>query len=189
MRRFNMKQLRLFILILFISTLVSCGAYQYATAEKGSDGATKEQQADVKTQVMKLLEEEYNQPFKLESFDYEYERHWVDNTCQMSFCKMKKYGTYYFKIKAIDNPIIIIDFNMNDGLATKESIKPLIDSFKKNQLNDLFCIGLTRYYSRLTKNLNMKPQQPYTESAEKYCNSINQNGYKIYKDYYTKNKK
>jgi hypothetical protein len=46
------------------------------------------------------------------------------------------YGTYYFKIQAVDNPIIVMDFSMNDGLATKESIKPLIDSFKKNQFLD-----------------------------------------------------
>ena len=59
---------------------------------------------------------------------------------------------------------------------------------QKNQLNDLFCIGLTRYYSKLTKNLNMKPQQPYAKNAERYCNNMNQSGYKVYKDYYLKHK-
>lgn len=39
---------------------------------------------------------------------------------------MKKYGTYYFKVQAVDNSIIVKDFNMNDGLATKESIKGFI---------------------------------------------------------------
>lgn len=51
-----MKFIKSIILVLFITILVGCGAYQYTTAEKGSDEATQEQQHEVKTQVMKLLE-------------------------------------------------------------------------------------------------------------------------------------
>lgn len=115
-----MKLIKLIILTFLVTTLVSCGAYQYTTAKKESNEATQEQQEQVKTQVIKLLEEEYKQPFKLEDFSYKYERHWVDSSCQMSFCEMEKYGTYYFKVQAINNPIIM-DFKIDDD--KKESIK------------------------------------------------------------------
>jgi len=164
-----MKFTKQIILVLFVATLVSCGAYQYTTATKESNEATKEQQEQVKQEVLTLITDEYKQPFKLENFSYKYERHWVDNTCQMSFCKMEKYGTYSFKIKAIDNPIIVMNFKINDGGSTKESIKPLIDSFKKTQLMDAFCVGLWHHYKDNKISLNSKLTRQELQ-ANDYCN-------------------
>ncbi|MBK2268371.1 hypothetical protein [Francisella philomiragia] len=82
-----MKLFRSLLLFLFFVAVSSCGAYQYATAKKESDEATQEQQQEVKTQVMKLLEEGYKQPLKLEDFIYKYERLWIDNSCQLSLSK------------------------------------------------------------------------------------------------------
>jgi hypothetical protein len=180
-----MRFIKLSFLTLFVTTLVSCGAYQYTTATKESNEATTEQQQAVKTQVMKLLEEEYQQPFKLKDFSYKYERHWVDSTCQMSFCEMEKYGTYNFKVKAIDNPIITMNFKFDD--EKKESIKDVIDSFKKNQLHDRYCRGFASYYLDVM-NDRKKIIQPYTEKTEKYCNKKDQIWYQEYKDYYLKHK-
>lgn len=169
-----MRFIKLIFLTLLVTTLVSCGAYQYATAEKGSDEATTEQQQEVKNQVMKLLKEEYKQPFKLEDFSYKYERHWVDNSCQMSFCEMKKYGTYYFKVKAVNNPIIELEFDVRQvgkyGIKSLSTIKDLIDFFKKNQLKDVYCLGLSQYYKKNLDN-NTKVKQPETREAEDYCRS------------------
>lgn len=161
-----MKLFKNLVLALFFVALSSCGAYQYTTAKKESNKATKEQQQQVKNQVMKLLEEEYKQPFKLEDFSYKYERHWVDSSCQMSFCEMEKYGTYYFKVKAIDNPIILMDFKIDDD--KKETVKDVIDSFKKNQLKEVYCVGLIFYYSENIEN-NTKVKEPITSKNRAFC--------------------
>lgn len=105
-------------LVITIVILLSSCSKAVLVGEKKSAEATKEKQEEVKVQVMKLLEEEYKQPFKLESFDYKYENHFYGGDLTSS-----EYGTYYFKVQAVDNPIIVMDFNFNDGLATKESIK------------------------------------------------------------------
>ena len=179
-----MRYVRIITLIFLVSSLVGCGAYQYTTAKKESNEATKEQQEEVKTQVMKLLEEYYKQPFELKSFDYSYERTWEDSSCQMSFCKMIKYGIYKFKVEAINNPIIKFDFVISEN--KKESINSLIDSFKKNQLKGVYCnIGLDNYYSYLNDN-NTKAKQPNTDDTVKYCESIGQTQYSLARDYYLK---
>lgn len=159
--------------------------YQYATAKKESNEATQEQQQEVKTQVMKLLEEEYKQPFKLEDFSYKYERHWVDNSCQLSLCDMEKYGTYHFEIQAVDNPIIELEFNIDD--ENKESIKDVVDSFKKNQLSKVYCSAFARYYSDFVNN-KAKKIQPYFGSTAKFCDSRGQTSFHISRDYYLKHK-
>ena len=165
-----MKFTKQIILVLFVATLVSCGAYQYTTATKESNEATKEQQEQVKQEVLTLITDEYKQPFKLENFSYKYERHWVDNTCQMSFCKMEKYGTYSFKIKAVDNPIIIVDFKM----IQKDTLKESIDSFKKSRLKTIYCGSLAKHYVSDNIHLNNTKLSENEKKANRYCDSINQ---------------
>jgi len=177
-----MEFIKISLILLTTIVLSSCMPYMIKAE---SDGATKEQQEQVKQEVLKLLTDEYKQPFKLEDFSYKYERHWVDSTCQMSFCEMEKYGTYNFKVKAIDNPIITMNFKFDD--EKKESIKDVIDSFKKNQLHDRYCRGFASYYLDVM-NDRKKIIQPYTEKTEKYCNKKDQIWYQEYKDYYLKHK-
>ena len=48
-----MKFIKLIVLVLFVTTLVNCGAYQYTTATKESNEATTEQQEQVKQESHK----------------------------------------------------------------------------------------------------------------------------------------
>jgi hypothetical protein len=144
-------------------------------------GANNNQQEQVKNAVLKALEQEYKQPFKILDFNYKYESHSNPHDCVFLYCKTEKYGTYYFKIQAVNNLIIIIDFKMNDG-GTEKSIKPLIDFFKKNQLNRAYCDGLESYYDKI--KITEKLEEPYTKQAEEYCNNRGQKGYELYKKYY-----
>jgi hypothetical protein len=170
-----MKIIKVFILIVIALSIVSC-----------SSGASYKQQQEVKAEVMKLLKQEYKQPFKLLSFEYKYKSHTNPAMdCVFLYCKSEKYGTYYFKVKAINNPIIIMDFSINDGLATKESIKPMIDSFKSKQLKEVYCDAFAGYYGKIVDNYG-KLEQPYTTITTKFCNSRGQTSFHISRDYYLK---
>ncbi|AIT08782.1 hypothetical protein LO80_01515 [Candidatus Francisella endociliophora] len=169
-----MKIFRIATVLILLISLGSC-------ATKLSDKANKDTQEQVKKEVMQSLEEYYKQPFKLEKFNYEYKTDYGDVSGNHPSVT---YGQYSFKVRAMNNPIIITNFYINDG-DTKESIKGLIDSFKKNQLNSIYCMGLTKYY-RYVNNNNKILKQPYTEQAEKYCDSVGQDRYKMYKEYYLK---
>ena len=131
----------------------------------GAVGRGKEQQQEVKEAIVPILEQKYKQQFKLLSFKYEHKIRFDGRDL-----KTTEYGKYHFKIQAVDNPIIILDFDISD-FATKDSIKPLIESFKKTQLNDLYCLGLSQYYKKNLDNDTMV-KQPNTKKAEKYCRSI-----------------
>lgn len=175
-----MKKFKLIIAIFMLLLLSSCIPYKIK-AEANS--ATTEQQNEVKQQVLKLLTDEYKQPFKLEDFSYKYETHWEHIDCQIAgYCPKVQYGTYYLKIKAIDNPIIVMHIEIKD--KNKESIKRLINSFKKSQLKDLYCGAFFTYYGMTLKN-NKKLQQPYTNRIEKFCDNRGQSSYKTFKDYYS----
>ena len=187
-----MKNIKILTLLLCLSSLSSCSTLAFAPMlgaetvkstfpEKLSEEATKEQQEEVKTQVMKLLEEEYKQPFKLESFDYKYETHASSHSLPATY---SKYGIYSFKVKAVDNPIIEMNFSVDDN---KDSIKPLIESFKKTQLKERYCRGFAAYYLNVMNNRE-KIIQPSTKETEKYCDNKGQTWYKEYKDYYLKHK-
>ena len=73
-----MKNTKKTLFLLLLAILVSgcttaIAGYSYTTRDKSAK-ASKKQQEEVKNQVMKLLEKEYKQPFKLESFEYKYEK-------------------------------------------------------------------------------------------------------------------
>ena len=106
---------------IFITALIALNIASCATA-----GANNNQQEQVKNAVLKSLEQEYKQPFKILDFNYKYQSHSNPHDCVFLYCKTEKYGTYYFKIQAVDNPIIVMDFKMNDGLVTKKSIKRVV---------------------------------------------------------------
>ncbi|KFJ43458.1 hypothetical protein IBE48_05505 [Francisella philomiragia] len=166
MKRFNLILL-VFIYFLLSSCLSTVATVSYFDRNKYEE-PTKEQQQEVKKAIVPILEKEYKQPFKLLSFDY---KHKVDFDGRD--LKTTEYGKYYFKVQAVDNPIIIMNFDISD-FATKESIKPLIDSFKKNQLNGLYCgIGLVDHYLNTKRTLNDK-LTPEEIKANNYCDSIGQ---------------
>jgi hypothetical protein len=162
------KLIKFSFVIVFLVILSSCTKL----APKRSEA----EQHQVKERVIKLLEQEYKQPFEIESFKYEYKTNY-----EYSFFYVKgdTYGTFKFKIKAVDNPIIEMDFEIidNNELFSKyeqnEPVKGLVGWFKKNQLSQLYCTSLRMYYKNLTDS-NQKVKQPNTEIAENFCKSINQ---------------
>ncbi|KFJ41886.1 hypothetical protein IBE48_05305 [Francisella philomiragia] len=170
MKKFNLILL-VFIYFLLSSCLSTVTTVSYFDRNKYEE-PTKEQQQEVKKAIVPILEQEYKQPFKLLSFDY---KHKVDFDGRD--LKTTEYGNYHFKVQAVDNPIIVMDFEIGDN-ATKESIKPLIDSFKKNQLNDLYCTGLSHIYMYDKEDL---VNQNSLKEAEKYCDNRNQKGYEHWK--------
>lgn len=171
--------MRNFLKVLLIVSLVFS---IFGCAEKLSPKRSQSEQQEVKTQVMQLLKEEYKQPFRLEKFNYKYETQYPNASGNKPYVI---YGTFYFKIQAVDNPIILLDFKIDDD--KKESIKDVIDSFKKNQLNERYCRGFAAYYLDVMNN-RQKIIQPYTMETEKYCDAKNQRWYKEYKNYYLKHK-
>jgi hypothetical protein len=106
-----MKLLKTIILSVALISLFSCSE---RLSPKRSDAG----QQQVKQQVVKLLEEEYKQPFELESFDYEYKTQYPNASGNKPYTT---FGVFNFKIKAINNPVIIMDFDFRDD--KKDSIK------------------------------------------------------------------
>ncbi|QIV96381.1 hypothetical protein EDC55_10433 [Allofrancisella inopinata] len=143
-----------------------------------SPKATKEQQQQVKQEVMQLLEKEYKQPFKLESFEYKYQTHNRPGSFDFS-----QYGSYYFKVQAPDNPIIVMDFRIDD--INKSSTNELIEDFKKRQLKSVYCAAFPAYYRQSIAN-KTKVLQPYTKQTEKFCDSRNQTSFHSPRNYYLK---
>lgn len=152
----------------------------FGCSKRLSPKRTDAEQQQVKQQVMKLLEEQYHQSFKLNDFSYEYE---TDYKYSFFYVQGETSGQYIFKVKSIDNPIIVMNFVINDN--KEESINDLILSFKKNQLNVIYCNAFTNYYSDVV-NKDIPLQKNYAEKAEKYCDSRNQDEYKRAKNYYFK---
>jgi hypothetical protein len=164
-----------FTILLVISLcLFSCGTPL-------SPSRSETEQNQLKQEVLQLLEEKYNQPFKVLNFKYEYKNHYPNGACDD--CRILKYGTFNFKIKATNNPIITMNFSFNDN--KKESINKLIDSFKKNQLTWIYCVSLTKYYDYIINN-NKTINKKYTKQAEKICNYLGQDNYIDAKKYYLK---
>lgn len=121
------KYFSLVVVLLFLS---SCGL------ETLSPKASKQEQEQVKQKVLSMLEKEYNQPFKILGFNYDYKFHY-----KVSFLIVvgKRYGTYDFKIQAINNPIITVDFIISDNGRT-------LQWFKENQLDSMYCSYLSRIF-------------------------------------------
>ena len=154
-----MKVFKIIILTFIVISLFSC-------AERLSPKRSDAEQQEVKQQVMKLLEQEYHQAFKLENFEYEYKTQYPNASGNRPYVI---FGKFTFKVKAIDNSIITMDFAINDD--KKESVNELIFSFKKNQLMIVYCVGLIDYYSTLNKN-NESAKQPNTNDTRALCEKI-----------------
>jgi len=108
-----MKLLKQIIILISVVSLFSCAST--ATLDKTKD-------VEIQKEVIKVLQEEYKQPFKILDFKYKYESHTSPTSdCVFLYCKSRKYGTYYFKVKAINNPIITMNFKLE--YADKASIK------------------------------------------------------------------
>ncbi|KEI35398.1 hypothetical protein FRA_34c06130 [Francisella sp. W12-1067] len=149
--------------------LTSC-AKSLWLGNKLSDKATKQQQEQVMQEVMQLLKQEYNQPFKLLNYKYEYKKHYdLGGNCH--YCDVVKYGTYYFKIQALDNPIIVMNFRIDD--INKSSTNELIENFKKDQLKYLYCIALAKHYINEKKLLTDKLTN-IEVTTNNYCDLRNQ---------------
>ncbi|QIV94181.1 hypothetical protein [Allofrancisella frigidaquae] len=176
-----MRQIQIITLFFLCCFLTSCmtAAATYGYLERSiSPKATKEQQQQVKQEVMQLLEKEYKQPFKLESFEYKYQTHNRPGSFDFS-----QYGSYYFKVQALDNPIIVMDFRIDD--INKSSTNELLEDFKKSQLKSVYCAAFPAYYRQSIAN-KTKVLQPYTKQTEKFCDSRNQTSFHSPRDYYLK---
>ena len=106
-----MRFIKIITLSIALISLFSC-------SERLSPKRSYTEQQQIKQQVMKLLEKEYHQPFKLEEFNDKY-----DTKYEYGFLykKGETSGLFKFKIQAINNPIISTDFYIFDG--KKDSIK------------------------------------------------------------------
>ncbi|KFJ42300.1 hypothetical protein IBE48_04920 [Francisella philomiragia] len=157
------------LIVIFCVLLLSSCTKSTLIGDKLTDKATEQQQEQVKQEVLKLLEQEYNQPFKIVDYNYDYSVHWKDKTCAIaSMCPKVFYGVYSFKIQSINNPIIIMQIRMED---TKEGLQ----WFKSNQLNNYYCSSLTQIFR--SKNQNYINQDDL-EKAKRYCDSRGQSYYK-----------
>jgi hypothetical protein len=110
---------------------------------------------------MKLFDDEYHQPFELKSFNYKYDTKYK---YAFLYAKGETSGMYSFKVAAINNPAIISSFHIFDG--KEESIKELIDSFKKNRLKTIYCGSFSDYWYKHRKDKDNKA----LEEMVKYCN-------------------
>ncbi|AIT08852.1 hypothetical protein LO80_01900 [Candidatus Francisella endociliophora] len=155
-----MKYLKLILASCLIFFLTSC-------ATKLSAKSSSDDQVKVKQEVLQLLEKEYNQKFKLLNFDYKYENHINGATdCTFIYCKGKEYGTYYFKVQAVDNPIIIMNFQIEDI----DSLKASIDYFKKKRLKTIYCSSFGKYWKY---HKNDRKNNDLNKAIE-FCNKIGQ---------------
>jgi len=122
---------KIFFLICITLLLANC-------ATKLAPERTIAEQQEVKEQVMQSLEEYYKQPFKLEDFKYEYKKQYPSGNCQGASCNIIKLGTYTFKIKAVDNPIIKIDLELIDN-------KEFLDKNEQEESINRFILYRARY--------------------------------------------
>jgi hypothetical protein len=107
-----MKLFKTIILSLLLISLVGCATTQ-----------TNNKENQIKEQVLKLLEKEYKQQFKIQNFNITYESYARSDTgCVFFFCTpQEKFETYNLKIQAVDNPIIVMTVKLD--YVNKESIK------------------------------------------------------------------
>ena len=130
--------------------------------------ATEQQQEEVKKEVLKLLEEEYNQPFKIVDYKYDYGVHWEDNTCRLAVCPKVFYGTYIFEVQSIDNPIISPKFKIVDRKGLQKELQDFKDYWVKIQ----YCGAFGNYWKEHKHDKNNNP----LEQAKKYCDTRGQKG-------------
>lgn len=153
--RYLLKYFSLAVILLFLS---SC------SLETLSPKASKQEQEQVKQKVLSMLEKEYNQPFKILDFNYDYKFHY-----KVSFLVVvgKRYGTYNFKIQAVDNPIIVMKLKLEDSFNKDDSA---LSFFIKRRLNNIYCSSFGNYW-KVHKNDKDNKQ---LEKNIKYCDSRGQ---------------
>jgi hypothetical protein len=78
------------------------------------------------------------------------------------------YGTFKFKIKAVDNPVIRFELDLND---VNNSFEKVLISFKKNRLGVIYCGALADYFDQKTKTRGVA-EEPYVSQAENVCTRI-----------------
>ncbi|KFJ42365.1 hypothetical protein IBE48_04930 [Francisella philomiragia] len=167
------------LIIIFCVLLLSSCAKEVLIGDKLTDKATDKQQEQFKENILELFENQYNQPFKISDFKYEYGTHWKDKSCVIaSMCPKEIYGTYSFYIEAIKNPIIKIKLVINDKKGSLEFIK-------NHFIDTAYCSSLADYYLLLA-NKNAVINQKGLDIGEKYCDSIGQDFYKKGKKVYLK---
>ncbi|KFJ42525.1 hypothetical protein IBE48_04925 [Francisella philomiragia] len=156
------------LIIIFCILLLSSCTKSTLIGDKLTDKATEQQQEQVKQEVLKLLEQEYNQPFKIVDYSYEYGTHWKDKTCAIaSMCPKEIYGVYKMKIETIETP------NLSLNIRIEDDGKNFMDDFKKTYVPIFYCGALGSYYDDLRINKS-KVNTDYLDKAEKYCDNRGQ---------------
>jgi uncharacterized protein (UPF0297 family) len=150
-------------LFLILSLTVGC-------ATKLAPKADKQKQEEVKQEVLNLLEKEYNQPFKIVGYSYSYDTHYPAGNCSGDTCKVRKFGTYKFKIQAVNNSIIVLNLKIMDYSFDKYANG--LDYFKSSRLAKIYCSSFGDYWKnhKGDKNNNM------LEKNIRYCNDRGQKG-------------
>jgi hypothetical protein len=146
----------------FVCLVLSSCSKAIIVGEELAPKATEQQQEEVKQEVLKLLEEEYNQPFKMVDYKYDYGVHWQDNTCQLAVCPKEYYGIYWFTVKAIENPEIVVKFRV---FGTQEGLADF-----QNRVKFLYCDGFADYW----KKNSFKTNDSVLNKNKKYCDDRGQ---------------
>jgi len=156
------RLIKTFTVIFLIVLLSSCGTQL-------SPKASKQEQKEVKDKILKLLKDEYNQPFKIIDFNYSYDTHYPNGNC--SDCRILKYGIYIFKVEAVNNSILSLKVKLYDNGQN------MIEDFKKTYLDRFYCGALGSYFDDLRMKQIKNPNKADLSRAENLCNSRNQTIY------------
>ncbi|AIT09730.1 hypothetical protein LO80_06975 [Candidatus Francisella endociliophora] len=153
--------LKYFSLAFILFFLSSC------SLETLSPKASKQEQEQVKQEVLSILEKEYNQPFKILDFNYDYKFHY-----KVSFLVVvgKRYGTYTFKLRTVNKPILSSTIKLTDMQESP------ISNFKELYLKNFYCGTLASYYKH--GKLNSSIRNNGVEQVKKYCDERGQSYYK-----------
>ena len=154
---------KIIALVLMLGLTVGC-------ATKLAPKANEKEQEKVKQEVLQLLEKEYSQPFKIVDYSYSYDTHYPAGNCSGETCTIRKFGTYDFKIQAVDNPIIVMSFIITDDDHVKGFKK-----FKEHYVKTKYCVSLSQIF--LSKKQDTVDRK-YLQKAKVYCDSKNQSYYK-----------
>ena len=168
-----MRVLKLTVILFFILFLSACyNGKQSLLPEKLSPKASLQEQEifkkNVGKQLIEMLEQEYQQPFKIINVTYEYRIKWVDRGCRVIGCPRKQSGVYTFEIQAVDNPIIVITEKVGDV-----NVKEWMKNFKEDERNLLgkeYCLAFSSYWSKHEYDKDNEN----LEKAIKFCNDRGQ---------------
>lgn len=155
--------------ILF-GSIAAKSAYVHTFPDKLAPKATKEDLEKVKQTFVRMLEAEYQQPFKVIDFKYSYDVHM--STWEVSGrIEAWQYGEYWLKIQAVNNPFIVIEIHTTDNTG----LDKMYADYKKSFINKDYCSAFDHifnqsYYSFFDSNRSTV--KPFYMSIDDFLSNI-----------------